>query len=218
MLGRIATQSFDPPPAGGMSPFDLTRSNGNEVLLGILLAGLLRVQLSYKEFLLGYLIPARAVGVLVIQDDIFNMIQSTTYAARFRITSYEGYIDSVKRDLSAAERLPDADPEKDGRTNLEDYSFGLRVNEVEHPPLTILEVVDQAGQRFGIFTHRTALYVKRVEFLVQVSTDMKTWTAVGDPVADGGTDMGSYVLNRVRIPIEPSASRQYFRIRVRQTP
>ena len=218
MLGRIATQSFSSPPVSGMTPFDLTTKNGNEVLLGILLAGLLRVQLSYKEFLISYLIPARVGGAIVIGDDIFNMIQSSAYAARFRITSFEGYIDSVKKGLSAAERLPDADPENDGRTNLEEYSFALTAEHLKQQPLTILEVVDQAGQRFGIFSHRTAKYVKRVEFLVQVSTDMKTWTAVGDPVADGGEDMGAYVQNRVRIPVTSGATRQFFRIQVRQTP
>jgi len=218
MLGQMATQSFDPPPVAGMTAFDLTSKNRNEVLLGILLAGLLRVQLSYKEFLLGYLIPARIGGGVVIADDIFNMIQSATYAARFRITSYEGYIDSVKGSLPLADRLPEADPENDGRTNLEEYSFALTSEDLEKEPLTILEVVDQAGQRFGIFSHRTAKYVKRVEFLVQVSTDLKTWTAVGDPISDGGADMGTYVQNRIRIPIEPSATRQFFRVRVRQTP
>lgn len=218
MLGRLATQSFDPPPIAGMTPFDLTARNGNEVLLGILIAGLLRVQLSYKEFLIGYLLPARIGGGIVIGDDIFNMIQSAAYAARFRITSYEGFVDSVKKGLSAAERQPDADPENDGRTNLEEYSFALSPGKLPEQPLTILEIVDQQGQRFGIFSHRSAKFVKRVEFLVQVSTDMKTWTAVGDPVADGGEDRGTYVQNRIRIPVVAGASRQFFRIQVRQTP
>lgn len=217
MLGRIATQSFRSPPIAGMTPFDLTSKNGNEVLLGILLAGLLRVQLSYKEFFIGYLVPARVGGGIVIGDDIYNMIQSAAYAARFRITSYEGYIDSVKGSLPLVDRLPEADPENDGRTNLEEYSFALTPEDLKRQPLTILEVVDQSGQRFGIFSHRSAKYIKRVEFLVQVSTDLKTWTAVGDPLADGGKDMGAYVENRIRIPIEASAVRQFFRVRVRQS-
>ena len=218
MLGRIATQSFNTPPVAGMTPFDLTSKNGNEVLLGILLAGLLRVQLSYREFLLGYLIPARVGGGIVIGDDIFNMIQSASYAARFRITSFEGYIDSVKANLPAPDRLPDADPENDGRTNLEEYSFALVPGHERQQALTELEVVDQAGQRFGIFSYRSANYIKRVEFLIQVSTDLKTWTAVGDPGSDGGEDEGTYIRRRIRIPIESSATRQFFRVRVRQIP
>ncbi|MBL9172006.1 MAG: hypothetical protein JNL10_00600, partial [Verrucomicrobiales bacterium] len=215
MLGRLATESFDPPPASGMTAFNLTVSNGTDVFLEILVAGLLRIQITYSEFLNGYLLTARLLGPVGVRDIISNLLQSAGYAARFRVTSYEGYIDSVKGTLSAADRSPDADPEGDGRTNLEEYSFALVPGRGDREAITELEILDEGGQRFGIFSFRSAKNIQRVEVLVQVSTDLRNWTVVGDPLVDGGEDLGGYIRRRVRIPIESSVTRKYFRVQVR---
>lgn len=223
MLGRIATESFNPPPLNGMTAFDLTDStqNGNEVNLAIIIAGLMRVQLVFSTFRDSYLIPVRAAedaggqtGLEVAMVDvIYNALQSPEYAARFTVTSYEGYIDSVKPNLPLADRGPLVDPELDGDTNLGEYSFALTPN--SRGDVTEFEVVDDNGQQYGVFTYREALNIRRVEFLIQVSEDLKTWTTLSNPIADGGVDMGSYIKRRVRIPLPTSQSRQFVRAVVR---
>lgn len=216
MLGRMATESFDPPPEVGMTSFNLVADNANEVLLGIIIAGLLRIQLTYKQFATGYLIPARIGGGVVITDDIYNIIQSADYAARFRVTSYDGFIDSVKGSLPEQDRLPEADPEGEGNSNLREYSFALQPGAWE--TLTELEVEEDGGQRFAIFTYRQARNVKRVEFLIQTSTDCVHWTIVANIIPDGGTDMGTYVRRRIKIPVSLSDERRFFRVKLRQIP
>jgi hypothetical protein len=217
MLGRMATESFDPPPNPGMTPFDLTKSsnNGNKALMGILIAGLLRIQLTMDEFIGGYVLPAR-LGSAVIIDLIYNMLQSPQYAARFRVTSYDGYIDSAKGLETRIQRAPYADPDRDGLNNLEEYSFALPAGDASPGSHTDLEVVDESGQRFGIFSYRVAKYVRQVEFLVQISTNLKDWTVVSAPQPAGGEDLGAYLRRRVRIPIPSTTARQYFRVRVRE--
>lgn len=216
MLGRISTQSFDPPPVSGMTPFDLTATNKNAVLVSIVLAGLLRQQLTYPDFFNGYLFPVDQGGETILIDHIYNIIQSSGYAARFRVTSYEGFIDSAKSGLTAAQRLPGADPEGDGLTNLQEYSFAL--NGQPAPSVTEIEIENSAGQDYALFSYRQAANVKRVEFLVQTSTDLKTWSVASNAVADGGVDMGSYIKKRVRIPVPSPAGRLFIRLLVRPKP
>lgn len=217
MLGRMATESFDPPPSPGMTPFDLTQgsNNGNKALMGILIAGLLRIQLTMDEFIGGYVLPAR-LGSAVVVDLIYNMLQSPQYAARFRVTSFDGYIDSAKGLETRRQREAYADPDGDGLTNLEEYSFALPAGDTNQGSHTDLEVVDESGQRFGIFSYRVAKYVRQVEFVVQISTNLKDWTVVSAPQPAGGEDLGAYIRRRVRIPIPSSQGRQYFRVRVRE--
>ncbi len=58
MLARLATESFNPTPVASMTAFDLTVSNRNKVIFGVLLAGLMRMQLTMPEFVGGYVFPA----------------------------------------------------------------------------------------------------------------------------------------------------------------
>lgn len=218
MLGRISTQSFDPPPAAGMTPFDLPAANKNAVLVSILLAGLLREQLTYPDFFNGYLFPVDEGGETILIDHIFNIIQSAGYAARFRVTSYEGFIDSSKGGLSAAQKLPGADPEGDGLTNLQEYSFALNSLGASGASVTQIEIETSSGQDYALFSYRQAAHVKRVEFLVQTSTDLKTWSVASNAVAAGGVDMGSYIKKRVRVPIPTPAGRLFIRLLVRPKP
>lgn len=212
MLGRISTQSFSPPPMSGMTPFDLTAKNKNAVLVSILLAGLLREQLTYPDFFNGYLFPVDRGGETILIDHIFNIIQSAGYAARFRVTSYEGFIDSAKGGLSASQRLPGADPEGDGLTNLQEYSFALTGRPSS---LTEIEIETSGGQDYALFSYRQAANVKRVEFLVQTSTDLKTWSLASNAVAAGGVDMGSYIKKRVRVPVPSPSGRLFISLLVR---
>lgn len=218
MLGTICTQSFNPPPVTGMTAFNITSDNRNEVLLAVAIAGLCRIQLTYSEFAKGYLIPARLGGEVVIIDLISSLLQSPSYAARFRVTSYEGYIDSAKGHLTPAERAPGADPEGDGSTNFEDYSFAINAGRARVTPLTEFEIETEAGQMFAVFSYRQAVNVRRVEFLVQTSDDLQTWTAASSAYPVGGTDFGSYLLRRVRIPVPGSSRRLFVRVRVRELP
>jgi hypothetical protein len=156
-------------------------------------------------------------GETILIDHIYNIIQSSGYAARFRVTSYEGFIDSAKSGLSAAQRLPGADPEGDGLTNLQDYSFALN-RQAAAPSITEIEIENSAGQEYALFSYRQAANVKRVEFLVQTSTDLKTWSVASNAVADGGVDMGSYIKRRVRIPVPSPAGRLFIRLLVRPKP
>jgi tartrate-resistant acid phosphatase type 5 len=217
MLGRISTQSFNPPPASGMTPFDLTVTNKNTVLVSIVLAGLLRQQLTYPDFFNGYLFPVDQGGETVLIDHIFNIIQSADYAARFRVTSYEGFIDSVKSSLPPADRLPGADPERDGLTNFQEYSFALEGRSAASSSVTEIEIENSGGQKFALFSYRQAANVKRVEFVILTSTDMKTWSVASNAVAAGGVDMGTYVKKRVMIPVSASADRLFLRVLVRPT-
>ena len=218
MLGRISTQSFDPPPVSGMTPFDLTVTNKNAVMVSIVLAGLLRQQLTYPDFFNGYLFPVDQGGETILIDHIYNIIQSAGYAARFRVTSYEGFIDSAKSGLSAAQRLPGADPEGDGLTNLQEYSFALNSQAAAWPSVTEIEIEGAGGQDYALFSYRQAANVKRVEFLIQTSTDLKTWSVASNAVADGGVDMGSFIKKRVRIPVPSAAGRLFIRLLVRPKP
>lgn len=218
MLATICTQSFNPPPVTGMTPFNITEDNRNEVLLAVAIAGLCRIQLTYSEFAKGYLIPARLGGEVVIIDLISSLLQSPSYAARFRVTSYEGYIDSVKGHLTPAERAPGADPEGDGSTNFEDYSFAINAGQARVTPLTEFEIETDGGQLFAVFSYRQALNVRRVEFLVQTSEDLQTWTAASSAYPVGGQDFGSYLLRRVRVPVPGSSRRLFVRVRVRELP
>ncbi len=218
MLGRISTQSFDPPPVSGMTPFDLTATNKNAVLVSIALAGLLRRQLTYPDFFNGYLFPVDQGGETILIDHIYNIIQSSGYAARFRVTSYEGFIDSAKSGLSAALKLPGADPEGDGFTNLQEYSFALNRQSATGPSVTEIDIESSGGHDYALFSYRQAANVKRVEFLVQTSTDLKTWSVASNAVADGGVDMGSYIKRRVRIPVLSPAGRLFIRLLVRPKP
>ena len=215
MLGRISTQSFNPPPVSGMTPFDLTVTNKNAVLVSIVLAGLLREQLTYPDFFNGYLFPVDQGGDTILIDHIYNIIQSSGYAARFRVTSYEGFIDSVKGGLSASQRLAGADPEGDGLTNLQEYSFALNRLSATGPSVTQIEIESSGGHDYALFSYRQAANVKRVEFLVQTSTDLKTWSVASNAIADGGVDMGSYIKRRVRIPVSSPAGRLFIRLLVR---
>ena len=215
MLGRISTQSFNPPPVSGMTPFDLTVTNKNAVLVSIVLAGLLREQLTYPDFFNGYLFPVDQGGDTILIDHIYNIIQSSGYAARFRVTSYEGFIDSVKGGLSASQRLAGADPEGDGLTNLQEYSFALNRLSATGPSVTQIEIESSGGHDYALFSYRQAANVKRVEFLVQTSTDLKTWSVASNAIADDGVDMGSYIKRRVRIPVSSPAGRLFIRLLVR---
>ncbi len=215
MIGRIATQSFDPPPAPGMTPFDLTVTNKNAVLVSIILAGLLRQQLTYPDFFNGYLFPVDQGGEAILNDHINNIIQSADYAARFRVTSYEGFIDSVKSGLPPAQRLPGADPEGDGLTNLQEYSFALDGRTAD--PVTEIEIENAGGQNYALFSYRQAAHVKRVEFLVLTSSDMKSWSVATNAVPAGGVDMGAYIKRRVRIPVPATAGRLFIRLLIRPT-
>ncbi len=218
MLGRISTQSFDPPPVAGMTPFNLTVTNKNPVLVSIVLAGLLREQLTYPDFFNGYLFPVDQGGETILIDHIYNIIQSAGYAARFRVTSYEGFIDSAKSGLSPAQKLPEADPEDDGQSNLQEYSFALNRLSASAPSVTEIEIENSAGQDYALFSYRQAANVKRVEFLVQTSTDLKTWSVASNAVAAGGTDMGTYIKKRVRIPVPSTAGRLFIRLLIRPKP
>ncbi len=215
MLGRISTQSFDPPPAPGMTPFDLNVTNKNAVLVSIVLAGLLRQQLTYPDFFNGYLFPVDQGGETILIDHIYNIIQSADYAARFRVTSYEGFIDSVKSGLPPADRLPGADPEGDGLTNFQEYSFALEGRPATGSSVTEIEIENSGGQSYALFSYRQAAHVKRVEFVVLTSTDMRTWSVASNAVPAGGVDMGTYVKKRVMIPVPASDNRLFIRLLVR---
>lgn len=190
MLGRIAAESFDPPPVTGMTAFNLTVDNQNEVLLSIIVAGLLRIQLVYDQFLAGYLGPAKIGGELAIIDHIYNLLQSADYAARFRVTSYEGYIDSVKGGLSSSLRLREVDPEGDGLDNHQEYSFAVNASHAFGAPVTDIDIQNDAGQQYALFSYRQAANIKRVEFLIQTSSDLVTWTVATGAIADGGGGYG----------------------------
>lgn len=184
------------------------------MLLGIVIAGLLRQQLTSWEFLNGYLVPARFGGEVAIVDHIYNLLQSAASAVRFRVTSYEGFLDSVKGERPLGERLPAADPEGDGRTNLEDFTFALVPSGAGSAAMTELRVKSYGGQQFAAFSYRQPLNVKRVEFLIQTSPDMQTWTAATNIQAAGGVDMGTYIKRRVAIPITASDKRTFVRVQV----
>ncbi|MBX3734083.1 MAG: metallophosphoesterase [Verrucomicrobiae bacterium] len=215
MLGRISTQRFDPPPAAGMTPFDLTAKNKNAVRVSMVLAGLLRQQLTYPDLFNGYLFPVDQGGETILIDHIYNIIQSADYAARFRVTSYEGFIDSVKGGLPPDDRLPGADPEGDGLTNFEEYSFALADGPSATSPVTGIEIENSDGQTYALFSYRQAANVKRVEFVVLTSNDLKTWSVASNAVASGGVDMGTYIKRRVRIGVPASTDRLFIRLVVR---
>jgi hypothetical protein len=154
-------------------------------------------------------------GETILIDHICNIIQSADYAARFRVTSYEGFIDSVKGGLPPADRLPGADPERDGLTNFQEYSFALEGRSAAGSAVTEIEIENSGGQSYAIFSYRQAAHVKRVEFVVLTSTDMKTWSVASNAVPAGGFDMGTYVKKRVMIPVPASRDRLFIRLLVR---
>jgi hypothetical protein len=121
----------------------------------------------------------------------------------------------VKSGLPPAERLPSADPEDDGLTNLQEYSFALDGRDA--CAVTEIEVENAGGQSYAVFSYRQAANVKRVEFLVLTSTDLKTWSVASNAFPAGGMDMGSFIKRRVRIPVPATDGRLFIRLLVRPT-
>lgn len=212
MLARLATESFDPPPVAGMTAFNLAASGYENAIFGILIAGLLRIQLTAIEFEIGYAIPSR-IGPDIIVDNIYNILQSSSYAARFRVTSFDGFIDSVKGSLPEVDRAPDADPEGEGISNLAEFAFAIQGG--RRNDIVQLDIQEEGEQKFALFSYRVASNTQRVELLVQVSEDLTNWSAVGQPIPVGGIDRGTYVLRTIKIPVPPGAGRRFFRVRAR---
>lgn len=96
LLGRISVESFDPPPASGMTAFnlagtptDLTQGNQLLALTAIVVAGLTRTQPTFNEFYYQRWQPIRYSNNVPVTftDLIYNTLISPGYAARFAVIS-----------------------------------------------------------------------------------------------------------------------------------
>jgi hypothetical protein len=215
MLARLATESFDPPPVAGMSVFDLPTKNRNRAIFGVLVPSLMRIQPTAPEFYGGYVFPAD-LGPIGAIDAISSMLQSSSYVARFTVTSFEGFLDSVKSTLPPEQKTPGADPDGNGLDNLSEYAFSI--TDGNPGDVTEFQVSEENGQQVGIFSYRQARNARDVVFLVEVSTDLTNWTPVSQALERSGEDRGAYMKRTIKIPIAPGVQRQFFRVRVHLRP
>lgn len=113
-----------------------------------------------------------------------------------------------------------ADPDGDGITNFEEYLFGLNPKTADRNALPHEgTLVDEAVQKkYFTFTYRRTIGVSSLEYIVETSTDLGTWTPnppnfeeAGAPVNNGdGTET---VTLKMMEPID-EASFNFIRLRV----
>jgi autotransporter-associated beta strand protein len=89
-------------------------------------------------------------------------------------TDYENWLVGYPSITAPADKLPAADPDGDGLTNLQEYAFGLSpasgssVNPISEP-------LDKTNGTFN-YTRRATPATTGLTYSVQTSTDLTTWT------------------------------------------
>ncbi len=223
MLGILATHSTSEfptqPTPSGMTEVNLAESERNKHVLAVLVAGLMRIQLPYQVFAANYVNKSgnQTPGDNPLFIDVIRAIlRSPEYAARWTMPGYIGWVQATKPGLIGEDAEPDADPEGDGRSNLQEYAFGLAGALDALPAETTFTVEDQDGLT-GVFTYRQSKYVRGVAFLVESSFDLTTWMPMPSPVRLGGEDRGDHLIRRVQIPLPPPevSQRLFVRLRVK---
>ncbi|WOO42127.1 Calx-beta domain-containing protein [Rubellicoccus peritrichatus] len=94
MIGRMVTESFDPPPVSGMTSFNIYGDNATKINIGMLYAGLWRQQLDLKTFekkVIDADIPV--VGFL---DVIWGALNAPAYASRFELSPAQAYLGNAE--------------------------------------------------------------------------------------------------------------------------
>jgi hypothetical protein len=106
---------------------------------------------------------------------------------------FSGYIGHMLDGFLPEEKLPGADPDRDGRSNLTEYVFGGDAGKPEAPP-HVAVTVQTSGQDVAalrvVFSRRSD--VTDATYVVAVSDDLTTWdrsgakaVMVGSPVPNG---------------------------------
>jgi len=216
MLGRLATESFNPPPISGMHAFDLPQFYRNRTILGVMVSGVLRGTLPLNQFLLAYVDQS---GNQTPDDNpqlidvIESMLRSGTYAGRFTKTSLQAWLDQIKGPgLEGEARLAAADPENDGFNNLHEFAFALPLDK-SGVQVTELRVEDEdSNQQFVAFSYREARNVTGVRLLVQTSSDLRTWTTIPAPQTLRVDESPTHRKRTLRIPYSGGGQRLFVRV------
>ncbi|MBK8479427.1 MAG: VCBS repeat-containing protein [Opitutaceae bacterium] len=141
--------------------------------------------------------PPSAPALVVAHDEVF-----TTYAA-WRAGSFSGP-DLTNSAISG----PLADPDGAGLTNLERFAFGLPARGRVASPVTV-STVPSAGQNYLALTFPRKGYSPGLQYVVQSSTDLVTWTDL-QTIPPG---YPKTVTVRDLVPVS-GATRRFLRLRV----
>ncbi len=145
--------------------------------------------------------PLSATASAIAHDEVF-----TTYAA-WRAGNFPG-TDLTNNTISG----PLADPDGAGLTNLERFAFGLPARGRTTSPVALTVTGPGSNQRLA-FTFTRKGYAPGLQYVVQSSTDLATWTNLetvlpGYPKAFTFTD--SVAIG--------SATRRFVRLRITSSP
>lgn len=94
MIGRMVTESFDPPPVSGMTSFNIYGDNITKINVGIFYAGIWRQQLDLKTF--EKKVADADIPVVGFLDVIWGALNAPAYASRFELTPAQTYLGNAE--------------------------------------------------------------------------------------------------------------------------
>jgi hypothetical protein len=140
----------------------------------------------------------------------FTMESSSSNVAEVAIyaKNYNGYADWAEQSLPASARSPDSDADLDGMTNLLEYAIG-------GDPTASEAALAPSAQKTAdnlVLTYTKDLWLTDVLYIVEWSTDLKTWQSSGITQV---TELATNDFARIRcsLPIA-SSTKAFMRLRI----
>ncbi len=116
----------------------------------------------------------------------------------------------------AATAADNADPDKDGSVNVMEYAMGSGALSAAAKSGLTQGVVLLSGKRYATFTYPVSAAAKDATFVVEASTDLKTWVA--EPVVETGRVVSGGVTVVTVRGSQPLGLDRFYRLRAQVSP
>lgn len=112
----------------------------------------------------------------------------------------------------------DADPDSDGLPNLLEYASGTDPRTPSDAPRLIASSRVPGGESGWLLTYRRLLLEHEVDYALEVSEDLETWTSFTGYAYEPGLNEDGTVTARINVTTTQNANTRFFRLRISRKP